>query len=275
VPRREPARPEPAAEPAKGTAKADESLQCWAARAVWLKDTPDRPSLGDAGSWVPLITRGRLVARTHQSLAKAVRTEIARVTANDPVTKRVKIVDAAFTKPAFFRDRAGILFLHIAGHGGQPKEKRYDAVFFATKNVASGNWSVTGYNFKSSTLHQLNLDAPLLVERHPLAYLRYFMYIVRGPEGPFRLVDDPEHDWPFSPSRLKRLKAYREASTPKLDERLHVPRFDGVDSGGRLRYKVCVLYAGHFFAADLAVHPNGMVEMVSDQPIAEVPGLKE
>jgi len=38
---------------------------------------------------------------------------------------------------------------------------------------------------------------------------------------------------------------------------------------------VCILYSGHFFAADVAIHHGGLVEMVSDRPIAEVPELKE
>lgn len=256
-------------------AETDGKTDCWVARATWLRDNLDRPLLSEHAVWEPLIAKGLPVAGEQEPLAKAISAELTRLMADRPAATRIKIAQASFTRPPFFRGQSGIMLVHAAGKGVRPDARRYDAAFWAVLDPGTNQWKVTSYNFRSPALHELNLKAPLVAERHPLAYLRYFMYIVRGAKGPFRLVDEPRMGWPFSPSKLKNAKAPDRAAGARLGEKLHTPRFDGIDYAGRLRYKVCLLYAGNLLGADLAIDYSGVIEMVSDRPIAEVPKLKE
>jgi hypothetical protein len=266
---------ESATPPTKG-ADSDGATDRWVARAAWLGDTLDRPLLSDDTVWEPLIARGQPVAGNHEPLAKAILAQLADPkAAGGAAAKRIRVVQASFTRPPFFREKSGVVLVHVAGQGARPDTRRYDAAFSAVLDPGTKQWKVTSFNFKSPVLHELNLKAPLVAERHPLAYVRYFMYIVRGPQGPFRLVDEPRKGWPFSPNTLKKAKTSDQAAGARLGEKLHTPRFDGIDYAGRLRYKVCLLYAGNLFGADLALDHGGVIEMVSDRTIAEVPALKE
>ncbi len=134
--------------------------------------------------------------------------------------------------------------------------------------MKDGHWALKSFDYRSDLVLELNQSAPLVLDQHYFAYLRFFMHVVRSDEGPFRLIDSPWVEgstaWPYSPRVVAgRLGAAKRKG--KLG--LSAPVFDGVDSSGRLRYSTHVMYSGVLFEVELALSLTGSVEMVNERQI--------
>ena len=243
----------------------------WAARPPWLRG-PDIPSFHSA-AWLPIVRDGKALRRAPAGLGGAIVRKISEAPAP---AESFALDDAVACQPLFFPAKAGIWIVHASGRSGA---QHWDAVFWARRQRAA--WEVASYDFKSADVHRLNTEAPLVLDGQYLSYLRYFMHIVRADLGTFRLVDQPDRvprHWPFSPEAIaRRVLPRKDASRadPTHQEALAPPTFDGIDSSGRLRYRVHLLYGGYLFVAEFALAQSGLVEMVSDRPFREAGSLRE
>jgi hypothetical protein len=257
---------------------------CWGARAAWLTK-PDRPACVPESTGRPLFHAGRAVGGEFEAVARKIKLAIRDATRD---AKPVALKAGWLAPLEFFSADFEVFMVHACGKSRDGQN--WDAYFYAYRRHRRSRgrpdeetWEVESYNLKSAPLYTLNDKAELIIDGHHLAYLRYFMHIVRGEQGPFRLVDRPERDrdWPFSPEALiERLGASGpgQAKPEELIElrtRLHQPRFDGVDGEGRLRYRACVIYGGELFHTDLALQQAGIIEMLDDDPIRTVQELRE
>ena len=111
----------------------------------------------------------------------------------------------------------------------------------------------------SAPIHDVNAKAPVkLTEANVVDYMRFFSFFVRGGEGPFMIVDDP--DDPFLPDSPQTREVLMDIARP--------PSREGMKDKGHFLVDAVVYYSDAAFIANMAVHPDGMVEMLDDEPIA-------
>jgi ATP-dependent Zn protease len=110
-------------------------------------------------------------------------------------------------------------------------------------------------NGDSAPIHETNADEALgLTDDTVEDYLRFFLYFVRGESGPFVLVESPDQIAAADASALR--------ITPlTMRER---------DADDRWVLEGSIAFDGGLFLATLAVAPDGLVEMVDDQPIGSL-----
>jgi hypothetical protein len=127
---------------------------------------------------------------------------------------------------------------------------------------AGGSLVAKSFDFGSAEIHRVNSETTLEITGYELAYLRYYMCILRGEAGAFRLLErDILDDARPHLAGLVWIKGDR----PLLDV-IEPVKFDRISAEGALVFKAWVLYGGGIFLSDLAVSPNGLVEMLSDEP---------
>jgi hypothetical protein len=95
-----------------------------------------------------------------------------------------------------------------------------------------------------------------------LDYLRFFVFFLRGSDGPFTLLE----------TELELLPSDGETVTPELEElraRIRPMRIGGQDSQGRFLVPATVAYDGTMWRTTLAVSAGGEVEMIDEKdPVA-------
>jgi hypothetical protein len=116
-------------------------------------------------------------------------------------------------------------------------------------------------NGTSPPIHEVNAKAPIkITEDNVLDYLRFFCFFVRGAEGPFLIsesIDDP-----YLPKNA-------DPKTRAVIEGTVTPAtYEGRNEQGYFLCQAVVYYSNALFTADFAVQPTGMIEMLSDNPIA-------
>ena len=124
-------------------------------------------------------------------------------------------------------------------------------------------------NGTSSPIHEANELAPIhLTSENVLSYLVFFTFFVRGEEGPFHCIeflDDP---------LIAEIMSADEENPDLLSARAAVEAtirpltLEEIDDQGRYLCDGVVFYSNAIFAANFAVQPDGMVEMLDDEPIA-------
>jgi hypothetical protein len=114
----------------------------------------------------------------------------------------------------------------------------------------------------SAPIHDANEADPISVtEPKALEYLRFFCYFVHGDEGPFLIVEDINHP------AIDKTKL--DDSTRKVIEgALRPAAFEGKTDEGNLEASAMVLYGNALFSARFSISPNGMIEMIDDEPVA-------
>jgi len=114
----------------------------------------------------------------------------------------------------------------------------------------------------SAPIHDANEADPISVtEAKALEYLKFFCYFVHGDEGPFLIVEDINH------AALDKSKL--DDSTRKVIEgALRPAAFEGKTDEGNLEASAMVLYGNALFSARFSISPNGMIEMIDDEPVA-------
>lgn len=116
-------------------------------------------------------------------------------------------------------------------------------------------------NGTSPPIHEVNAKAPIVVtEENVLEYLRFFCFFVRGEEGPFLIAENM--DDPYIP----------QTEDPKtravIEGTVRPASYEGRNEQGYLLCDAVVFYSNALFIANFAVQPTGMIEMLSDEPIA-------
>lgn len=108
----------------------------------------------------------------------------------------------------------------------------------------------------SANIHEANEAAPLILTTENTAdYIRFFLFCLLGPDGPFILVETaPESDAPG----VVDVATYARPLTYKSQ-----------DEGGRALYDAILAYDGSLFSAVFAVAQDGEIEMVGDDPLLD------
>ena len=114
-------------------------------------------------------------------------------------------------------------------------------------------------NGTSPPIHEINAKNLLQFNNfNVIEYLMFFCFFVRGEEGPFYVVEHVEDA--FLPQNDKVLEVIgsvaHKASTPT----------QGAD--GNFQTNVVIFYSNAVFAAQFSIQATGMVEMLTDEPVA-------
>jgi ATP-dependent Zn protease len=146
----------------------------------------------------------------------------------------------------FTRDTGGEQAFVLVGRGGQPL------------------W----LDGSSGPIHEANDSESLAFnDRTVLDYIRFFFYFVRG-DGAFVLIESSAEL--AAPSDASEGVAANESEALSLDEACrHVKAVELRDSDSPEGWlaDATVAYQGALFACTVAVGPDGLVEMVDDEPI--------
>lgn len=114
----------------------------------------------------------------------------------------------------------------------------------------------------SAPIHDANEADPIsITEPKVLEYLRFFCYFVHGDEGPFLIVEDINHP-ALDKSKLD------DATRKVIEGALRPASFEGKTDEGNFEAAAMVLYGNALFSARFSISPNGMIEMIDDEPIA-------
>lgn len=116
-------------------------------------------------------------------------------------------------------------------------------------------------NGTSPPIHEVNSKAPVKLNTdNVLDYLRFFCFFVRGDDGPFYIAEDITD--PNLPTDM-------DGTTRSVVEGTIRPAsYEGVNEQGYFLCDAVVYYANALFIANFSVQPTGMIEMLSDEPIA-------
>ncbi|GAA4415457.1 ankyrin repeat domain-containing protein [Quisquiliibacterium transsilvanicum] len=113
----------------------------------------------------------------------------------------------------------------------------------------------------SPPLHELAASEPLrLSPENVLGYLKFFCFFVRGNEGAFYILE--QADDPMVPPDVD------ESLRRLLRDTVRPAFLDGLDEQGRHVCDAVVWYSNALFIARFGIASNGMMEMLSDEPIA-------
>lgn len=145
-----------------------------------------------------------------------------------------------------------------------------EALFFGER-VGEGGWNIESFDYSSGKIHQLNQKYGIQTAGHELLYLRYFMHVVRGDEGSFRVIDGRlRTDIELFIDSLDST----EVSASELFGNWKPLACVGAGPEGGLMYEAHVLYYGLIFQTLIEVRSDGTVEMLEDsadmEPIEEL-----
>ena len=127
-------------------------------------------------------------------------------------------------------------------------------------------------NGESSPVHDANEAESLELTQSLICdYIRFFFYFVRGEEGPFVLIESTNEvepqagvgDW--GEEQDKWFEVARDRARPL--------RMRGRDEEGRWLVDATVAYAEALFDTSLAVAADGLIDMVDDEPVADLAAL--
>lgn len=117
-------------------------------------------------------------------------------------------------------------------------------------------------NGMSTPIHEVNHTAKIhLNEKNVLDYLRFFCFFVHGDKGPFLIAEDPE--------ALNLPDSIRPEVKELINDSVTPATFNGMTSDGKYDCSGMVYYGTSLFSAQFHVYPNGLIEMVDDEPIVQ------
>jgi hypothetical protein len=127
---------------------------------------------------------------------------------------------------------------------------------------------------QSTPIHAVNaLESPELVEATVPDYVRFFVFAMRGDQGAFVLVEQPD-ELTIAATGAKTDQGDDPAVQLATARAQWTPlRLDGRTDDGRFRVHATVAYAGGLYASVFAVKPDGEIEMIDDQPLGSLDGL--
>lgn len=120
---------------------------------------------------------------------------------------------------------------------------------------------------QSSPIHAVNeLESLQLTDDTALDYVRFFLYVMRGEQGAFVLIEMPTEIGVEDPDAV----GAAPLNLRELRERWAPLRLDGRTDDGRLRVCATIAYAGALFASTFALAANGEIQMIDDLPLASL-----
>ena len=154
---------------------------------------------------------------------------------------------ARYVRPRFYARHA---LIEIRLTRGEQRRVRY---------LLDGDDAMLPLVGRSDPIHAANASESLALDAEvALDYLRFFVFFLRGSEGPFTLLE----------SELELLPADGEAVTPEIEQlraRIRPMRIGGQDGQGRFLVPATVAYDGTMWRTTLAVSPGGEVEMIDEK----------
>jgi AAA+ superfamily predicted ATPase len=128
----------------------------------------------------------------------------------------------------------------------------------------------------SAAIHAVNeAERIQLTAATVAAYVRFFLYVLRGGQGAFTLIESPDEivvgTAPGSVQRVDDTTVAARLATAR--SRWQPLTLGTPDPDGRFRLEATVAYGGGLYGASYAVKPNGEIEMIEDAPLAELDGL--
>lgn len=118
---------------------------------------------------------------------------------------------------------------------------------------------------QSGPIHAVNeLESVQLTSGTALDYVRYFLYVMRGEQGAFVVIEAPEEVSDTSPA------AADSTTVQDLRQRWSPLRLDGETDDGRLRVRATIAYGGALFSSTFALPANGEIQMIDDLPLASL-----
>ena len=250
--------------PSQATAQAPTLQGGWLRRASWIGPSDSlrlipADDLGSVNAWISF----RETELLHQKWKDAVLAldEDQAPQAARPFVLQTEDSTVHFLLPPFL---PSVVFAHFV-------YKEWDA-FYSISN-AEGLLKARSFDFASPEVHRLNFVTPLQIAGHELAYLRYFLHIVRGDLGAFRLLEEPI----LTAARQHLLISRRETGgANSLSDAISPPQLSRIGIDGGLIFTAWLLYAGVVFRSTFSVYPNGTVTMIDDAPASEaMPELLE
>ena len=117
-------------------------------------------------------------------------------------------------------------------------------------------------NGMSTPIHEINHTAKIhLNTENVLEYLRFFCFFVHGDKGPFLIAEDPE--------ALSLPDSVRPEVRDLIFESVQPATFNGMTPDQKYDCSGMVYYGTSLFSAQFHVYPNGLIEMVDDDPIVQ------
>tara|TARA_R110000868_G_scaffold325832_2_gene586717 strand:+ start:29634 stop:30587 length:954 start_codon:yes stop_codon:yes gene_type:complete len=121
------------------------------------------------------------------------------------------------------------------------------------------NGSLFRLNGSSPPIHEVNAKASIKIDSdNVLDYMRFFMFFVRGDDGPFYVAE--RVDDPLLPM------ASDDKMKAKIKRAIRPARLERINKDGHYIVKASVIYGNRIFLAVMAVQPSGMIDMTNDRP---------
>jgi len=113
----------------------------------------------------------------------------------------------------------------------------------------------------SLPIHEANDAGPIQIsEQNVLDYLNFFCTFVHGDEGPFLIIENMND--PVLPPDMD------DSVRKVIEDAINPASYDGMTEKGEFQASANVLYGDALFFARFVIYPDGMIEMVDDEPIA-------
>jgi len=126
--------------------------------------------------------------------------------------------------------------------------------------VKHGNNDITVLDGTSAKIHGINGKGILMLENaeQALAYLKFFSAAIQGEDGTFRTIEKVDQiEWMPDADAQAMVAVASKISSVEVQR-----------TGADWQVMSTVNYADALFSASYRVSPNGMVEMLNDQPMA-------
>lgn len=148
------------------------------------------------------------------------------------------------------------------------RDSRWGDANLALYFVLHGERGLIRLTGTSRPIHELNAVVPIrLTAGNVLEYLRFFCFFVRGPKGPFYVLHlQPDANVPNEAWHQRSADANRPGLS--LNDVFRPPALHGSSPDGHYRCCANVYYSNAIFLVDFEVQETGMIEMVSDEPLA-------
>lgn len=216
--------------------------------------------------------------RAHGEDERAATGDAATEPARTALAKRLNSVelsqeDVLIAVPPFLPEMR-LIYVALSDPEGVLSDR--EGLFYGVRDEDSGTWHVESFDYTSPNLHRLNQKLGVRIAGNELCYLRYFLQVVRGDEGAFRVIDRRfrDHIRQIIGDELRAEDV--EFSVDDLFGAWHPMRCAGAWHSGGLKYDAWLLYAGAVFWARFVIHSNGNVSMIEDKPLAgPFPFLRE
>jgi AAA+ superfamily predicted ATPase len=204
-------------------------------------------SLGSDFTWQ------RCAADERAKLLAALRARAPQIFAGATIT------DARYARVPFYDDHA-LYDVELEGAAGVERA-------LLLRSERDMHW----LDGTSAPIHAVNEQEALQLTAAAVpAYVRFFLFVLRGGQGAFTLIESAEEiavaESVDDPTAALAVLNDAKAQWRPLE-------LQGNDESGRFRVTATVAYAGGLYRADYAVQPNGEIEMIDDSPLVMLDDL--